>query len=181
MMKTAMMDAQMYQRVCTVIPLHPRSAMYGVSAGSSTGLLRKGVAKGIERIHAEADLQGRPRRRAGAAAGVLVVRQGLRRRGQRRYARKAGAALYFDAQIPDEDILLPLEFFLRGRVLDLSLDHEVDAVGERQREWHLLLDEQDRHPLLVQLLDDLLQAPDEERHEARGRLIQHQDFRLHQD
>src|SRR5919108_4168775 len=68
----------------------------------------------------------------------------------------------------------------RGRrvVADHALLHDVDAVGDAERERHVLLDEQDRDAVLVQHLNDVADLRDHARHQPLGRLVEQDDARL---
>ena len=53
----------------------------------------------------------------------------------------------------------------------------VGAIGDLDRPRRVLLDEQDRHPFLLQLLEDLEDLVDDERREAERRLVEQQELR----
>ena len=56
--------------------------------------------------------------------------------------------------------------------------HHVATLGNVERHQRVLLHEQDRRSLLVDLSDDLEDLLDEERREAHRRLVQHEQLRL---
>ena len=56
--------------------------------------------------------------------------------------------------------------------------HHVTAVGDVERHERVLLDEEDRRPLLVDLDDDLEDPLDEDRRQAHRRLVEEQELRL---
>src|SRR5262245_28744677 len=63
-------------------------------------------------------------------------------------------------------------------VLNRALLHEVDALARRQRQRDVLFDEQDRHAVPVQNLDDLANLRDHAWHQTFGRLVEQDDLRL---
>ena len=63
-------------------------------------------------------------------------------------------------------------------VAHAALLHDVDALARRQRERHVLLDQKDGDALVVQELDDVADLRDHARHQAFGRLVEQDDFRL---
>src|SRR5206468_7978094 len=62
----------------------------------------------------------------------------------------------------------------RAREDDHALLHDVAAVAHAQRDARVLLDEEDRHALALQLGDDVADVPHERRRQALRRLV-HQD------
>src|SRR5262249_37263035 len=71
-----------------------------------------------------------------------------------------------DSQVLVDDAVVGTQ--LRGRrvVSHHALLHDVDAVRDLERERDVLLDEQDRHALLVEDLDDLADLGHHARHQA---------------
>src|SRR5919109_3560193 len=83
-----------------------------------------------------------------------------------------------DAEIGGLDAAVADELLRRPLRLDAPDPHQVRAVAARERLVDVLLDEQDRHPLLVAEADDQLEdEPDELRREAERRLVEEQELR----
>src|ERR671918_696122 len=66
----------------------------------------------------------------------------------------------------------------RGVVAHGALLHDVDALGDPERERHVLLDQENRHALAAKHLDDLADVGDHARHQPLSRLVEQDDLRL---
>src|SRR5436305_15301645 len=65
-----------------------------------------------------------------------------------------------------------------GVVTDDAFLHDVDALAGFASERDILLDDQDRHTLAVEHVDDLPDLGNHARHQAFGRLVQEDDLWL---
>src|SRR3954464_7783204 len=65
-----------------------------------------------------------------------------------------------------DDVVADLEVGRRGMVTDRALLHDVDALACFERQWHVLLDQQNGDALVVQGIDDLMDLRDHARHQT---------------
>ena len=70
------------------------------------------------------------------------------------------------------------QFCRRTAEADLALLHEVRRLGERERDVHRLLDEDDRRPAVADRADDPEQLLDDDRREPERELVDHEQARL---
>src|SRR5687767_12696275 len=89
-----------------------------------------------------------------------------------------GMAATLDPQVLVNDGVVGAEGGRGGLVPDGALLHDVHPIGHGERERHVLLDEQDRHALLVEDLDDLADLAHHPRHEPLRWLVEQDDLRL---
>ena len=63
-------------------------------------------------------------------------------------------------------------------VAHLPLFHDVDALARRERQRHVLFDQQDGDIFVVQDFDNVLDLGDHARHQAFGWLVEQDNFRF---
>src|SRR5712692_2328155 len=83
-----------------------------------------------------------------------------------------------DPQEAALDVLVRVEVRRRAMVHDLSLAHHVDAVGDAQRERHVLLDEQDAQALALETDEHAPDLADDNRGQALGGLGEQKEARV---
>src|SRR5580704_3731524 len=83
-----------------------------------------------------------------------------------------------DSHILVDDRVVHAQLGSRGVVPDDALLHDVDPLAGLERQRDVLLDQQDRHVLLMQHIDDVADLGDHARHQAFRRLVQQDDLRL---
>src|SRR6266851_622533 len=76
-----------------------------------------------------------------------------------------------DAEILVDDGVADAQLRGRGVVAHDTLLDDVDPLAGEQGEWHVLLDQQHRHGLAVQHLDDLPDLRHHARHQPFGRFV----------
>src|SRR5919106_5337866 len=77
-----------------------------------------------------------------------------------------------DPQVLVDDRLIGAQRGGRRVVAHHALLHEVDPVGHRQGQRHVLLHQQDRHAVAVEHVDDLADLRHHPRHEPLGGLVE---------
>src|SRR5215510_8207687 len=102
---------------------------------------------------------------AGRGAGVLVLmgRRALRWRS------------LSHAQVARLDLLVAEQLLRPGLVHDPALAHEIDVIGDAEREGQILLDDEDRRTTGLELPDDASELSDQERRQPLGRLVHQED------
>src|SRR4029079_4237848 len=88
------------------------------------------------------------------------------------------ASMPLHSQVLVDDGIVHFELRGDGVVAHRTLLHEVDALARRERERHVLLDQQDRDAFLVQRRDDLADLRDHARHQPFGGLVEQDDLGL---
>src|SRR2546427_3358180 len=82
------------------------------------------------------------------------------------------------SQVLVDDRVVPPEV-RRGRVVaHHPFLHDVHAARDLEGQSHVLLDEQDRHPVAVEDVDDLVDLGDHAGHQTLGRLVEEDDLGL---
>src|SRR5262245_32811322 len=98
-------------------------------------------------------------------ARIGVSRYPLRNVGRATRGREWAGAMNrrkSNAEIAVLDLVIGPQLFRLGRINHLTLAHDVDVVDELQRKRGILLDQQDRHALLLELGDSLPHALDDD-------------------
>src|SRR5207302_1747429 len=103
-----------------------------------------------------------------------VLRDGERQRGG--HAAESRKARSLDAEVGALDVGRAEQLLARSGLDDRTGLEDIRAVRDLERLRRVLLDEEDRDALRVDLTDDLEDGLDEDRREAERRLVEHEEL-----